>query len=151
MRGRKQPKSVVERRAKANTGKKRSMEFRKAQALRQMGSNNSNYNGGWTTSMKGIVRYTEKRRCGMTKDELIESYGGKCAKCGITNYDSLKKFGIRLCAHHKDGNGRTIKCRPNYSPNNDLINIQLLCRSCHSKTHLTSAKAREMRQRQMAD
>lgn len=124
---------------KANTGKKRDEKFRLNQSIKQMGSNNSNYNGGWTKDKIAKRNYGEKQRFGKTKDEWIEYFGGKCVICGITNYQHIQKFGLRLSLHHKDHNGRNSK-----HPNNNEDNLMLLCSDCHGKIHLDKERAKQM-------
>jgi 5-methylcytosine-specific restriction endonuclease McrA len=124
---------------KANTGRKRSEAFRLETSLRQLGSGNSMYKNGWTKDKTGRRNYGEKKRFGKTKDEWIEYFGGKCGLCGISNYDHLRRYGIRLSIHHKDKKGRNVP-----TPNNDTHNLQLLCGSCHGKVHMDSKRARDM-------
>lgn len=47
---------------------------------------------------------------------VIELLGDKCSRCGSTN---------ELIVHHKDRN----------RSNNSVSNLELLCVSCHNKTH----------------
>ena len=139
MKGRKFSKKTRKRIIIANTGKKRSDRFKLEQSLRQLGSNNSNYKNGWTKDKIKRRNYGETKRFGKTKDEWIEYLGGKCAKCGMTNYESISKYGRRLSIHHKDGRGRNLK-----RPNNEINNITLLCALCHGKIHLTKERAKKM-------
>lgn len=142
--GVKQSKETIDKKIKSNTGKKRSEEFRLSVSLRQLGSGNSNYNGGWTKDKKEKLKYEERKRYGKTKDEWIEYFGGRCSICGITNYEHLVKNGIRLSIHHKDKRGRNTN-----NPNNNVENIVLVCNSCHGKIHLDSKRALEMRNKQI--
>ena len=52
----------------------------------------------------------------------------KCVKCGT------KENGTNLVIHHKDKKNPRAFGSINYM-NNDLINLELLCRSCHAKEH----------------
>lgn len=53
------------------------------------------------------------------KDDLREDV---CSDCGMTEEESLLKWGERLSLHHKDGDKQN--CHPN--------NFDTLCKSCHS-------------------
>lgn len=59
------------------------------------------------------------------RQEVLERDNFKCQMCG-NNALSM------LTVHHKDGNGRGSK-----KVNNDLDNLQTLCRACHAKVHGT--------------
>lgn len=137
--GKKMSPETIAKIVKANTGKKRSEKFRFSQSINQMGSNNSNYNNGWTRDKIARRNYGEKKRFGKTKDEWIEYFGGKCSICGITNYEHIQKFGLRLSIHHKDHKGRNT-----YNPNNEVNNLMLVCSKCHGKLHLDKNRARYM-------
>ena len=72
----------------------------------------------------------DKKRYGLNS-ELFIRYK-KCEKCGMTNQESLEKWGQRLQIHHEDNQGRhnqSIGLRPN----NDKTNLKILCKSCHPK------------------
>jgi 5-methylcytosine-specific restriction endonuclease McrA len=48
----------------------------------------------------------------------------------MTNDESLKKWNQRLQIHHKDIQGRG-NIEKGLKPNNDINNLQILCKSCH--------------------
>lgn len=52
---------------------------------------------------------------------LSETYGYKCAVCGISEYNNMP---IKLECDHIDGN----------HTNNKVINLRLICPNCHSQT-----------------
>jgi hypothetical protein len=50
-----------------------------------------------------------------------------CEECGMTNRQSLRKYGERLSLHHRNG-----------SPTDDTEeNIMILCKGCHCRAHHT--------------
>jgi 5-methylcytosine-specific restriction endonuclease McrA len=55
----------------------------------------------------------------------VRKAGRRCQICGNTG---------NLAIHHKDGNGRNL-LEGNKKPNNNLNNLMVLCRSCHSILH----------------
>ena len=69
---------------------------------------------------KSLDRYYANHPESLDKS-LIERDGFKCTLCESPN---------DLVVHHKDGNGRGKQ-----NPNNDLANLETLCRSCHMKVH----------------
>ena len=61
---------------------------------------------------------SRERRANLLRD-------GYCSRCGMTNNDSLERWGASLSLHHKDGNHQ-----------NDIDeNIETLCRVCHPVAH----------------
>lgn len=66
----------------------------------------------------------EERHFGSNRTLALERDGFKCQLCECRD---LKK----LVVHHKDGHGRSTD-----APNNDLDNLQTLCRKHHIKVHL---------------
>lgn len=56
---------------------------------------------------------------------VFEKYNKKCDICG-SSYD--------LTIHHIDGNGRH-KWERGLPENNDIDNLQILCRRCHGSIH----------------
>jgi len=62
----------------------------------------------------------EKFCFGKSKEKLSALFGKKCNICGITKKE--------LEIHHKDGSGASKKAN---EKNNDLSNLQILCRKCH--------------------
>jgi len=77
---------------------------------------------GCINQKKLIREYGYKRRNGSLAKLPIKS---KCKECG-TN--------INLCVHHKDNQGRH-NLNNKLKPNNDISNLLILCRSCHSSLH----------------
>ena len=57
--------------------------------------------------------------------DVYKKYNGRCDLCGSENF---------LAIHHLDGNGRNLE-NIGSQPNNELSNLQLLCRKCHGKLH----------------
>lgn len=55
----------------------------------------------------------------------VKKANRKCEKCGSK---------LNLAIHHKDGNGRKLLLK-GLKPNNNLDNLMVLCRSCHSILH----------------
>lgn len=64
---------------------------------------------------------------GVIKRYLSETFGYKCAECGISNYNNKP---LTLEIEHKDGN----------SENYMLNNLCFLCPNCHSQTSTYKAK-----------
>lgn len=64
---------------------------------------------------------------GVIKKYLSNTYGYKCVKCGISDWNNEK---IVLELEHKDGN----------SSNNSIDNVCLLCPNCHSQTSTFKGK-----------
>lgn len=67
-------------------------------------------------------RYKDRIRFGGNKENVLERDGHKCVKCGE---DEQK----RLIIHHKDHSGSSD------NPNNDMNNLETLCRKCHMTYH----------------
>lgn len=65
-------------------------------------------------------RYKDKKRFGGNRLKALERDQYKCTIC--QSHDSL-------VVHHIDHSGQS------ENPNNELSNLQTLCRSCHSKVH----------------
>lgn len=57
--------------------------------------------------------------------EVYEKYNRKCSVCGSVDY---------LAIHHIDGKGRNY-ANKGLEPNNNIDNLQLICRVCHGKVH----------------
>ena len=74
-------------------------------------------------------RRDTKRRFGGRRSALLSRAGG-CEFCGMTDDESLRRWGARLTIHHRDGQGFGYR-----APNNDDSNLQVLCKSCHSTHH----------------
>lgn len=60
---------------------------------------------------------------GGNHETVLQRDNYKCTCCGSPE---------KLVVHHLDGNGRGSE-----NPNNDLGNLQTLCRSCHARVHQT--------------
>lgn len=76
---------------------------------------------GARVSREVARRALDKSRFGGQRVDVFEKYNHECATCRTNK---------GLCIHHKDCNGRNSK-----TPNNDIDNLILLCRSCHMKLH----------------
>lgn len=63
----------------------------------------------------------EQRHYSGVREDVLKRDGYRCVKCGSCH---------QLVVHHKDGNGRGHK-----NPNNDIANLETLCRACHIKAH----------------
>lgn len=61
----------------------------------------------------------------------LDRDGHKCVRCGCARESAL-------IVHHKDGNGRG-----SANPNNDLGNLETLCRACHARHHGQVAWSRD--------
>jgi len=73
-------------------------------------------------------RFQEAKKygCEFLDSEYRDSLRGDfCSICNISKDESLKKYGGRLCQHHKDLDPY------NHHPDNILD----LCRSCHARLH----------------
>lgn len=64
--------------------------------------------------------------------EVYNKAGNKCELCGNKN---------DLTVHHLDGNGRHNE-EKNLLVNNDIDNLQILCRGCHGRIHGKQNKGR---------
>lgn len=65
-------------------------------------------------------KYKDLIRFSGNKEKVLERDEYKCVCCGL---------GDQLIIHHKDHSGS------NETPNNDIENLETLCRSCHAKHH----------------
>lgn len=72
----------------------------------------------------------EEERFGGRRGRLIDRAGGGCELCGMTDAQSIKKYGQRLEIHHRDGRGAASK-----NPNHSDDNLMVLCKSCHAGIH----------------
>lgn len=59
--------------------------------------------------------------------DVYERADRKCGKCGSVN---------NLTIHHKDSRGLYNYKKDNIPMNNNLKNLQVLCRSCHCRLHV---------------
>jgi hypothetical protein len=137
--GKSQSKELVEKRANAIRGQKRSLKTRKLLSKQKIGDKNPSWKGGISKQKEYPIISAEIRRYGMTKKEALKVLGDKCSKCKMTNQESIDKWGENLAVHHKDHQGRGVKI-----PNNNIKNLEIICSSCHSKEHMTKEKAQEM-------
>lgn len=71
------------------------------------------------TDRQKIVR--ERSYFSSKREEILKRDNYQCVKC---------KSNESLVVHHKDGQGRSVKI-----PNNDIENLETLCRKCHMKEH----------------
>lgn len=83
-------------------------------------------------ALQRMKRYREQKNFDSKRQQVLEMYNYTCSKCNQT-YEEKD-----LTVHHKDRNGRGSE-----SPNNDIMNLELLCRACHCEEHaIELAKAR---------
>jgi hypothetical protein len=75
-------------------------------------------------------KYAEKYHFGAHQEIINRRNKTGCEICGMTNEESLKRYGRNLTVHHIDGNGRTSE-----HPNHDVSNLMIVCRGCHNKLH----------------
>jgi len=78
------------------------------------GENHPHWKGG-VSFLPYSSDWKEKRRKTLERDSYT------CQKCGLTNEESLDKFGEELSVHHKNGN----------KFDSEMDNLITLCRSCH--------------------
>lgn len=67
--------------------------------------------------------YLYKRRFGGNRDLVLKRDGYKCVKCGTTNKEHIKKWGMSLAVDHIDMK----------ESNTNMSNLQTLCCVCHGK------------------
>lgn len=65
--------------------------------------------------------YREQRNFDGKREAVLNRDGCKCRRCGSSE---------DLVVHHKDGKGRGSDL-----PNNDISNLETLCRGCHLEEH----------------
>ena len=85
----------------------------------------------WRTNENAKIqnkKAVEKKRFGLNATELVKDKS--CQHCGITNDEHFKKWNERLHIDHINNDGRYNQ-RLGLKPNNDMSNLQILCRSCH--------------------
>lgn len=95
-----------------------------ARLKREWKENNEEYCKKYRRKNDGI------RRFGRDTLEILSTLGNTCSLCGMTNRTHVKRYGRSLSVHHKDGKGRN-----HPTPNNSVINFELLCLPCHFKEH----------------
>lgn len=140
LKGKKQPKDLIEKRSISNTGKKRSKETRKKQSLAAICKPKSEkHKESLSISMLKLFQNKENHPCwkgGISQDPycsifrdenwrkmIYERDNKTCQCCGITNLMSYKLFGSGLIIHHIDHD------KQNCNPNNCIT----VCRSCNAK------------------
>ncbi len=79
---------------------------------------------------KQTYEAVQRQRFGGRRDDILKASGYICTSCGIDDKQSLKIYGQKLDIHHKDGNGRTSE-----NPNNNLTNLNVFCKKCHTSLH----------------
>ncbi len=77
--------------------------------------------------------YNDDYLFGNNRKEVYERDGYSCVDCGLTNAESLEKYGEILTVHHIDGKGTNEISSS--EKNNDVDNLVTLCRSCHVREH----------------
>ena len=92
------------------------------------------YRKQWTASNHRV-------HFGGRRSQIIEKAGGGCAICGLSDTESMSRYGHKLDIHHIDENGRTSD-----SPNHADNNLVALCRSCHMSLHRSGKNYEEWRQ-----
>lgn len=75
----------------------------------------------------GTRIYTEKKRFGRPRIEILRFYDFTCKRCGLRETEDTQ----RLHIDHIDNVGRNSD-----TPNNNFANLQVLCEVCHSKKTL---------------
>lgn len=85
------------------------------------------HNYEYTQRIQNWLVYNQKAGKGVMKRYLSETYGYKCAVCGISEWNN-KRLVLEL--EHIDGN----------SENNTLENLCLICPNCHSQTDTYKGK-----------
>lgn len=83
------------------------------------------YQSWWYQESKKRINYQKVGREYMNGpvDEVLAKFGNKCAECGSTEH---------LHIHHIDHKGSNV---PRDQRNNNLENLQVLCRKCHGRLH----------------
>ena len=72
----------------------------------------------------------DKRRFGGNREIVIQRDGERCVECGMTRDEHKEKYGKDIEVNHIDKRGQ---CVPKDQRNNNLENLETLCRSCHAK------------------
>jgi 5-methylcytosine-specific restriction endonuclease McrA len=80
--------------------------------------------------IKQLRNQHSKIMFGGNKEKVLERDNFQCQNCGLNQEQHIVIYGYGLIVHHKDGNGKDSK-----NPNNDLNNLQALCRKCHTSIH----------------
>lgn len=83
--------------------------------------------------------WQDNHHFGGMRIKTLERDNFTCQKCGMTEKQHLKKWGCSLNVHHQDGNGRGKQKK-----NNNLSNLQTLCKSCHKKEHMKNMRSQEV-------
>jgi len=83
-----------------------------------------------TERKKSNRLYVSKIRFGLDADNFVK--GKSCEICGMTNQEHLDKWGERLNINHRNNKGRRAM-KVGLKPDNNIDNLQVLCRACHCK------------------
>lgn len=103
------------------------------EAMRETGKSNKGkepWNYGKNESLQVISK--------ILRNYFFELKNNKCEICFITNEDYKAKNNRELDIHHIN---KEIQGKERHNINN----LMLICRECHSKTHMTSEEARKRR------
>jgi 5-methylcytosine-specific restriction endonuclease McrA len=73
-------------------------------------------------NLRATRKYKEKTRLSNKRQEVLSRDNFACVKCGATK---------QLVIHHLD----QVSWHNTSEPNNELSNLQTLCRSCHTTLH----------------
>jgi len=107
-----QPTSNRQTRCKV-CGKKRELE------LRRLNHKEKYKRKGYSQSGRNNNAFKTGQGC--YRKMALEHYGETCMDCGATK---------NICVHHKHGNRKN---------DNELENLEVICRSCHAKKHNLAA------------
>jgi hypothetical protein len=72
----------------------------------------------------------DRSRFGGNRELAIQRDGEKCVKCGMTRQKHRDTYGCDITVDHMDYMGSSV---PKHLKNNDLSNLQTLCKKCHGK------------------
>jgi len=75
-------------------------------------------------------RYADKVLYSGKREAVIARDGGKCVQCGMTREEHRKRWRVDLTIDHIDRKGHGV---PKELKNNNMSNLQTLCRSCHGR------------------
>ena len=123
MKGKKQPKEYVLKRAISNTGKKRTQESKNKISNALKGSNNGAWRGGISYFRKRQIKQPKYRKW---RKEIFERDNYTCQKCGQRG-DYLEAHHIKPYAYFKE---------LQYNMDNGIT----LCKKCHKKETIKERK-----------
>lgn len=83
--------------------------------------------------------YSDISNFGMSREIIFRRDSYACTKCKSTD---------NLIFHHKDGSGYVPGKNKRKDTNNNIDNLQTLCRKCHNELHL-STEARRVRREKL--